>query len=206
MGKILSVQVGLPRTVTTTGQPVETAIYKEPISKRVAVGRLGLAGDGQADLKHHGGENQAVYAFAAEHYPHWRAMGYKDLAWGQFGENITTDGLDESQVRFGDRYRVGSTLLEAYGPRIPCSKLGLRMGSPRALKDFIKLARPGIYYRVLEEGDIQTGDTFSLLQQAKDSPSIHEVAACRHDPEKKDRERLLAFSGLPQEWRDLFNS
>src|SRR5947209_6733006 len=129
--RVASVNVSLPKVVEFRGRAVPTSIFKEPVGGRVLVRRLSLAGDWQADLRSHGGLNKAVYAYPLEHYARWsEELGRGDLRPGQFGENLTVEGLAEDAVRLGDVFRVGGALLEVTQPRIPCFKLGIRMGDP----------------------------------------------------------------------------
>src|SRR5256712_2324929 len=127
--RVGSVNVSLPKTVEWRGRKVTTAIFKEPVEGRVRIRRTGLVGDRQADPSVHGGPAKAVYAYPSEHYPFWRReLGRADLPWGSFGENLTTEGLDERTLRVGDRLRVGSASLTVTQPRMPCYKLGIRFG------------------------------------------------------------------------------
>ncbi len=159
MATIKSIQVSKAREVQWQGRTVSTGIFKEPVAGQVAVHRLGLAGDEQADLAVHGGLNKAVYSYALEHYDFWRAeLSRDDLPNGMFGENLTTRGLDESTVNVGDRFRIGTALLEVTQPRQPCYKLGIRFGDMGIVKRFARAGRAGLYFRVLEEGVLQPGD------------------------------------------------
>src|ERR1700722_2885415 len=119
--KVISVNVGLPREITWNGDQVETGIFKEPVQGQVPVKRSNLTGDKQADLSVHGGPDKAVYAYPVEHYAYWRReLPDRDLTWGIFGENLTTDGLQESLVHIGDRFRIGTVELVVTQPRLPC--------------------------------------------------------------------------------------
>jgi MOSC domain-containing protein YiiM len=164
--RLISVNVGLPRTMRWNGEVVETGIVKEPINGPVMVRRLNLEGDGQADLTVHGGVEKAVYAYASEHYDLWRKeLGVRDLPWGMFGENLTTAGLSEDTVNIGDRFRIGSCELIVTQPRMPCYKLGLKFGRNDIIKRFAKSGRSGFYLAVTQEGVIQTGDRIELVSQ-----------------------------------------
>ena len=156
--ELLSVNVARPRTVPLRGRTVSTAIFKEPVLFRVRVGRLNVEGDRQADLRVHGGPDQAVYAYDLSGYEHWRRELSRDLPFGQFGENLTVSGLPETEVSIGDVYRVGGALLQVTRPRVPCAKLAMRMERPDFGKAFLASGRTGFYLRVLEEGEIGAGD------------------------------------------------
>src|SRR4051794_31277832 len=162
MASVVSVNVGLPRLVTTGRRTVSTAIFKMPVGGRVAVRRVNLAGDGQADRSVHGGHDKAIYAYAREDTRAWEAELHHDLGPAPFGENLTTDGLDVSGTLVGERWRIGTTLLEAVQPRLPCFKLGLRIGDPAFIKRFAHASRPGAYLRIVREGELGAGDTIDV--------------------------------------------
>lgn len=157
--KVVSVNVGRVREVAWRGKPLSTGIFKDAVAGPVAVGEEQLAGDAQADLGVHGGPDKAVYAYPSEHYPFWcEWLGVASLPWGAFGENLSTEGLLEDAVSIGDRFRVGSALLEVSQPRIPCHKLGLRHERPDLPKRFLESGRSGFYLRVIEPGELRAGD------------------------------------------------
>jgi MOSC domain-containing protein YiiM len=159
MSSVVSVNVGRPRPVSTGRRTVSTAIWKRPVEGRVAVRGVNLDGDEQADRSLHGGPDKAVYAYALEEIDTWEAELRRDLGPAPFGENLTTGGLDVSGALVGERWRIGTTLLEVVQPRLPCFKLGLRMGDPAFVKRFAHASRPGAYLRILEEGYLSAGDT-----------------------------------------------
>jgi MOSC domain-containing protein YiiM len=162
MARVLSVNVGRPRPVDTGRRTVLTAIWKAPVEGRVAVRGVNLDGDDQADRSAHGGRDKAVYAYAIEETREWgRELG-RELGAGAFGENLTTVGVDVSGALVGERWRVGSTLLEIAQPRLPCFKLGLRMGDPSFVRRFGQASRPGAYLRIVEEGELAVGDTVEV--------------------------------------------
>jgi MOSC domain-containing protein YiiM len=201
---VTSVNRALPRLVSYRGQSVRTGIFKEPVPDRIAVRRLGLDGDAVVDLRYHGGTNKAVYGYPAEHYPDWERHVGRALAPGTFGENFTTTGLLETDVCLGDRFRFGTAVLEAAQPRSPCFKLGIKMGDPRFIKAFHQAGRPGIYWRVVEEGEVAAGDRVELTERATDRVSIFDVWAMVHgdafDPAKA--KAALATNSLGPEWRE----
>jgi len=170
--QIVSVQVGPARTVEHRGRSVRTGIFKDPVLFRVHVGRLGLDGDVQADRRVHGGPEKAVYAYDLSGYAYWRAALGRDLPHGQFGENLTVDGMPETQVRLDDVYRAGNALLQVASPRSPCFKLAMKMEQPDFAKPFLKSRRTGFYLRVLEEGEVGAGDAITLVTREPGAPSI----------------------------------
>jgi MOSC domain-containing protein YiiM len=205
--KVLSVNVGGPREVEWRGETVRTSIWKAPAAGRVAVRRTNLAGDEQSDLRVHGGVDKAVYLYPHEHYAFWRAeLPGVELGFGQFGENLTSEGLLESEVSIGDRLRIGSAELQVTQPRVPCFKLGLRFGRPDLVKRFLHAGRSGFYLKVLREGELGAGDAIERIPVATPSLSVAEVAALQAG-RSRDRERLRVaseLSGLPEGWREDF--
>jgi MOSC domain-containing protein YiiM len=162
MAHLVSVNVGRPRPVDTGRRTVQTAIWKAPVAGRVAVRGVNLAGDDQADRSVHGGPDKAVYAYAVEEIAVWeRELGRK-LGPAPFGENLTTEGLDVSGALVGERWHVGSTVLEVVQPRLPCFKLGLRMEDPSFVRRFGRASRPGAYLRIVEEGELGAGDAIEV--------------------------------------------
>jgi MOSC domain-containing protein YiiM len=164
-GTVEAVNVGVPRPVELDGHTVWTAIWKRPVEGRVPLRGVNLRGDDQADRTVHGGPDKAVYAYGAEDTEWWEAELGRALGPGAFGENLTTRGLPVSEAVIGERWAVGSTLLEVAQPRLPCFKLGLRMGDPRFLKRFAAAARPGAYLRVIREGDLGAGDAIEVVSR-----------------------------------------
>lgn len=164
--RLATLCVGLPALVRDGDEWVRTGIRKLPVTGAVRATRLGLEGDGQADLENHGGEFKAVYAYSADHYPTWRAeLGRDDLVHGHFGENLTLEGLQESSTFLGDVWRIGGTQLAVTQPRVPCFKLGLRFGDPGMVKRFSQSRRTGCYLRVLQEGFIEAGAPVEPLER-----------------------------------------
>ena len=164
-GTVETVNVGRPRLMRVSGRTISTAIWKEPVEGRVALQGVNLNGDDQADRGVHGGPDKAVYAYGAEDTDWWEAQLEVTLGPGAFGEPLTVRGIPVSGAVIGERWAVGSTLLEVAQPRVPCFKLGLRMGDPRFLKLFALANRPGAYLRVLREGDIGAGDRIDVLSR-----------------------------------------
>jgi MOSC domain-containing protein YiiM len=160
--RILSVNVGRPRLIQTGQRTISTAIWKSPVEGRVRVRGVNLDGDDQADRSLHGGPDKAVYAYGIEDTRAWEAEIGRALGPGAFGENLTTEGIDVSGALLGERWRVGTTLLEVVQPRLPCFKLGLRMNDPLFVRRFAQASRPGAYLRIVQEGDLGAGDTIAV--------------------------------------------
>lgn len=203
--QMVSLNVGLPQTVMHRGKAVETGIFKAPVTGRVRLRTLNLDGDGQADLRAHGGPFKAVYAYPHEHYAFWAAeTGRDDLRDGQFGENFTVSGLTEDQVCIGDVFRVGTARVQVTQPRVPCFKLGIRMGDALFPKRFLRANRPGFYLRVLEEGEVGAGDLFIREQT---DPQRVSVAAINHllyhdSSDVALARRALRVEALAPGWRE----
>jgi len=205
--QLISVNVGLPRDVTWQGRTVTTGIFKEPVAGRVRLRRLNLDGDRQADLRVHGGEHKAVYAYSYEHYAWWqRELGRDALEHGQFGENFTLSGLLEDEVCIGDVFHIGTAQVQVSQPRSPCFKLDLRMGEDGFLARFRAAQRVGFYLRVLEEGDVGAGDTITAIARDPDSLSVREIYQLRYgDLRDRDRlERAIRLTALTPSWREAF--
>src|ERR1700735_549372 len=208
MARLLSVNVGLPRDIEWKGRTVHTGIWKNPVHGRCRVGRLNLDGDGQGDLKGHGGEQRAVFVYQIESYHYWQeqlkrpALG-DPKPFGQFGENFTIEGLPDDAVCIGDRYRIGSALFEVTQPRVTCYRVGIRMDEPRMPALLTSSGRPGFYFRVLEEGEVGGGDTIVKVGAAQDPMSVTEVTALLylpgHTPERL--QRAMQLEALSPGWR-----
>jgi MOSC domain-containing protein YiiM len=198
--RLLSVNVGRPRVVLRAGEPVSTSIWKDPVEGRVAARGTNLEGDRQADLTVHGGYDKAVYAYAREDYDWWEEQIGRELVPGNFGENLTTSGLDLNDARVGDRWEVGTVLLEVSEPRLPCFKLGLRMGDPTFLKTFAQALRPGAYLRILRDGELGAGDDIAVVERPDHDVTMELIArAALHD--RSLAERVLAAPALSEKWR-----
>jgi MOSC domain-containing protein YiiM len=164
--QVVSVNVGLPRQVETPYGIVLTSIFKSPVAGRVTVRRHNLAGDRQADLSVHGGPNKAVYAYSSEHYPYWaQQLPDTDLSSGKFGENLTLTGLTEEQAHIGDHYRIGTSVLRVTQPRMPCFKLAVRFERADMIKLFWRSGRSGIYFAIVKEGELESGDDVELVEE-----------------------------------------
>jgi MOSC domain-containing protein YiiM len=206
MAKVISLNVGLPRTVYFRGQAVTTGIFKEPIKGRIKLRRLNLDGDKQADLTVHGGPDKAVYAYPAEHYDYWKKrLPNMKLPWGMFGENFTTEGLLEDQVNIGDVFRIGSSEVVATQPRMPCYKLGVKFGRMDIVKQFMESKLPGIYFRVLKEGEVGPGDAIELISRDANNVTVKDlVQLVTSEGDMATIQRAVHIKALPEAWRQEF--
>jgi ferredoxin-NADP reductase/MOSC domain-containing protein YiiM len=209
MARLLSVNVGLPRDIEWKGRIVHTAIWKDPLRGRCRVGRLNLDGDGQGDLAGHGGEQRAVFVYQIESYRYWQEqLGRTDFVKGQFGENFTVEGLPDDAVCVGDRYQIGSALLEVTQPRVTCYRVGIRMNEPRMPALLTSSGRPGFYFRVLREGEVGAGDEIVKVGEVKERMTVAEINALLYLPNHaRDRlERALRIDALSPGWRGSFEA
>lgn len=200
-GRLVSVNVGRPRDVQAGRKLVSTAIWKSPIDERVAVRGVNVAGDDQADRTVHGGPDKAVYAYASEDTAWWEQETGKKLGPGAFGENLTTAGIDVSGALLGERWAVGSTLLEVRQPRLPCFKLGLRMGDPRFVKAFADADRPGAYLAIVEQGELRAGDSVEVVHRPAHRITVT-VLARGYLRDHSLLAEVLAVPDLVPGWRD----
>ncbi len=204
MGRLISVNIGLPRDVTWRGETVHTGIWKQAVQGRQTVRRLNVVGDGQGDLAGHGGEHRAVMVYQTESYRHWEAhLGRSDFTFGQFGENFTVDGLSDDQVCIGDRYRIGGALFEVTQPRVTCYRVGIRMDEPKMAALLVSHHRPGFYFRVLEEGEVGAGDEITKVADGPGRMSVAAIDALLYLPghPRDELERSLQIPALSQGWR-----
>jgi MOSC domain-containing protein YiiM len=191
---LVSVNVGKPKVVDTGKRLVTSAIWKQPVGGRVSVRGVNLAGDDQADRTVHGGPDKAVYAYAAEETGEWEEELGRELGAGAFGENLTTVGVDVSGAAIGERWRVGTTLLEVVQPRFPCFKLGIKMGDPGFVRRFAYASRPGAYLRIVEEGDLGRGDRIEVTRR----PDHGVTSRLVYDAILRDRDLIAAALKAPE--------
>jgi ferredoxin-NADP reductase/MOSC domain-containing protein YiiM/ferredoxin len=204
MGSLISVNVGLPRDVEWQGKVVRTAVWKRSVPARVMVRRLNIDGDGQGDLAGHGGEHRAVMVYQLDSYRHWEAhLQRHDFEYGQFGENLTVDGLADNEVCIGDRYRIGGALFEVTQPRVTCYRVGIRMNNPQMPTLLVSHKRPGFYFRVIEEGEIGAGDEIVKVADGPERVTVAEVDGLLYLPgHPRDRlERALRIPSLSEGWK-----
>jgi ferredoxin-NADP reductase/MOSC domain-containing protein YiiM len=207
MARLLSVNVGLPQDVTWQGRTVHTAVWKAPVAGPRMVRRLNVDGDGQGDIAGHGGEHRAVFVYQIESYHYWQnQLGRQGLAYGQFGENFTVEGVADTEVCIGDRYRIGGALFEVTQPRVTCYRVGIRMDEPEMAALLVKHGRPGFYFRVIEEGEVEAGDDIVRVAVGAERMSVSEINALLYTPgHPRDRlERALRIPALSAGWRNSF--
>ncbi len=179
---VVAVNIATVREVQWRGRRIRTAIWKVPVGARsVRVATLGLEGDQHADLRVHGGPDKAVYAYTVEDYAYWREVEGLETEPGLFGENLTIRGIDLRAAEIGERWRVGTSVLEVSQPRLPCRTLGIRLRDPRFPRRFLAAARFGAYLRVIEPGELQAGDQIRLLERPGHGVTLALVAASRRD-------------------------
>jgi ferredoxin-NADP reductase/MOSC domain-containing protein YiiM len=204
VGSVVSVNVGLPRDVEWQGKVVHTAVWKRPVTGRVMARRLNIDGDGQGDLAGHGGEHRAVMVYQLESYRHWETyFQRKDFEYGQFGENLTVDGLPDNEVCIGDHYRIGGALFEVTQPRVTCYRVAMRMGSPQMPSLLVSHKRPGFYFRVLEEGEIGAGDEIVKVAEGPERVTVAEIDALLYLPEHSPDQlrRAVRIPSLSAGWK-----
>jgi MOSC domain-containing protein YiiM len=204
---LVSVQVGIPRSIHGDNQEVSTGIFKSPVKGRVHLRWLDLDGDRQADLTVHGGPDKAVYGYPSEHYPFWHAeLPGVELPWGAFGENFTTAGLLETTVYLGDQFRIGTAIVVVTQPRLPCFKLNMKFDRQDMIKRFLASRRSGFYFRVLQEGEVGAGDEIVQVHRDENHVSISDALHIYlgETRSKELIERALQVKYLAEGWREDF--
>lgn len=174
--KVLSVNIGEKRTIQWNNKTYETGLFKYPVDKPIFLGKEDVENDHVIDRKVHGGILKAVYAYGRNHYSYWKDL-YPDIEFhnGIFGENLTVDHLNEEEIYVGSVYKLGEALIEVTKPREPCVKLGIRFNDASMLKKFWNTDKSGVYFKVLQTGNVSKGDEFILIEKAQNTPSIAEV-------------------------------
>src|ERR671938_991878 len=208
-GTLVSVNVGLPKDVTWQGRTVFTGVFKDPVSGPRRVRRLNVDGDGQGDLGGHGVEQRAVFGYQIDSYRYWeRELGRNDFVHGQFGENFTVEGLADDEVCIGDRFRIGTATFEVTQPRVTCYRVGIRMRDPRIPALLVSHHRPGFYFRVLEEGDVQAGDEIIKLASGLEQMTVAEADALLYLPghTRQHLLRALRIPALSPGWQASFRA
>ena len=204
--KLISLNVARPHLMVYKGVTINSGIFKKPVQGRVRLSSSNLDGDRQADLSVHGGPYKAVYAYPSEHYEFWRKeLPDAELPWGAFGENFTTEGLEED-LHVGDRFQIGSAVLMVRQPRMPCYKLAAKFQRDDMIERFLRSGRSGFYLSVEHEGEVGAGDSFELLSGSSDSVTIAEMNRLFFR-EKYNRDLLqkaVATAALPGDWREYF--
>jgi ferredoxin-NADP reductase/MOSC domain-containing protein YiiM len=204
VNSLISVNVGFPRDVEWQGKTVRTAIWKQSAPGRVMARRLNLDGDGQGDLAGHGGEHRAVMVYQLDSYRHWeKHLQRHDFEYGQFGENLTVEGLSDNEVCIGDRYRIGGALFEVTQPRVTCYRVGLRMNNPEMPALLVSHRRPGFYFRVIEEGEVGVGDEIVKVSDGPERVTVAEIDALLYLPDhsREQLQRALRIPALSAGWK-----
>src|ERR1700687_2245364 len=207
---LVSVNTGLPQQMKWHGRSVTTAIYKQPVEGRVALRKLNLEGDRQADLSVHGGEHKAVYCYPTEHYSYWeRELPGRELPIAMFGENFTMHGLLEDSVHLGDRLSIGASEVVVTQPRLPCYKLGVRFQADDMVKRFLASGRTGFYLAVTREGEVGAGDEIKVIARDPNGVTVSEITrlyvAKRYgDNDASSVRRASRVTALPESWKEYF--
>jgi ferredoxin-NADP reductase/MOSC domain-containing protein YiiM/ferredoxin len=205
----LSVNVGLPKDVSWEGRVVFTGVFKDPVTGSRRVGRLNIDGDGQGDLVGHGGEQRAVFVYQIDSYRYWEGeLGRHDFVYGQFGENFTVDGLADDEVCIGDRYQIGSAIFEVTQPRVTCYRVGIRMNDPQIPALLVSHHRPGFYFRVLREGEVQAGDSIIKLSSGPEQMTVADIDALLYLPghTRQGLLQALRVPALSPGWQGSFRA
>ena len=209
VGRLLSVNVGLPNDIAWHGETVHTAVWKRAVSGPCMARRLNLEGDGQGDLIGHGGEQRAVLVYQIDSYRYWeRELGRDDFICGQFGENFTVEGLPDAEVCIGDRYRIGSAVFEVTQPRVTCYRVGIRMNEPRMAALLVSHRRPGFYFRVIEEGEVEASEEIIKVASGAERMSVAETNALLYLPghRREELQRALRIPALSVGWKGSFQA
>lgn len=202
--KILSVNVGTAREFEYNDRPAKSAIWKSPVVGRIAARGVNLEGDDQADRKAHGGFDKAVYAYAYEDIQWWEQELDRSLIYGEFGENLTTQGIDVNFALIGERWEIGSTVLEVSEPRIPCWRLGVRMKDKTFPRRFTEAMRPGPYLRIIVEGDVGVGDEIRVVEKPQHDLTVRDVFRI-YTRDRDEVERLLNVAQISDAWKRWAN-
>ena len=200
-GRILSVNVGGVREFDYNGRPAKSAIWKSPVVGRVAARGVNLEGDDQADRKAHGGPDKALYAYAIEDLRWWEVTLGRSLQYGEFGENLTTEGLGVNDALVGERWAIGTLVLEVSEPRIPCWRLGVRMNDQKFPRRFTEAMRPGAYLRIIVEGNVAAGDEIRIIVKPDHDLTVRDIFRI-YTRDREEVERLLAIPGISESWRE----
>src|SRR5215470_10141191 len=199
-GKVLSVNVGLPREFEYNGRPARSAIWKSPVAGRISARGVNLAGDDQADRGAHGGPDKAVYAYAVEDYRRWESEIGRPFAYAELGENVTTEGVDVNGALIGERWEIGTALFEVSEPRIPCWRLGVRMNDARFVGRFTDAMRPGSYLRIVEEGEVGAGDEIRIVERPDSDLTVRDVFRI-YTRDRREAARLVSHPAMSEAWK-----
>ncbi|MCK5391269.1 MAG: MOSC domain-containing protein, partial [Deltaproteobacteria bacterium] len=207
MGRLLSVNVSLPKEIIHKGKKISSGIFKEPVKGRIKVNSLNLEGDGQADLLAHGGNFRAVYVYSYDNYAYWeKELNRDDFKYGQFGENFTVEGMSDDEIHVGDRFKIGSALFEVTQPRVPCYKLAIKMGEEGFYNQILSSGRLGFYFRVIEEGDVGAGDIIEKVSEDTQEMTINEVNSLLYfnKDDFNGIEKAIKIKALSPGWKTSF--
>lgn len=203
--KLLSINLGLPQTVTYRNKPTITGIFKTPVDHPVMLRRLNLEGDGQADLENHGGIDKAVYIYSYDNYGYWQPiLKQESFTFGQFGENFTVTQMLDNQVHIGDIFKIGEAIVQVTQPRIPCYKLGIRLDNPDFPKQFLKSRKTGFYVKVLEEGIVKKDDSIELIEVNSQQITVEQAVGLLYfeSDNQEGIKTLLSIDALSDSWRE----
>ena len=200
MAHLLAVSVGRPREFDFHGKPAKSSIWKSPVSVRVAVRGVNLAGDDQADRQAHGGPDKAVYAYASEDARWWESRENRSFGYAAFGENLTTEGIEVNDALVGERWAVGSAVFEISEPRVPCWRLGVRMNDPGFIRRFTEALRPGAYMRIVTEGDVGAGDAIEVVSKPDHDVSVRDVFRI-YTRDRDECGRLIEVPQMSEAWK-----
>ena len=198
---VLSVNVGRAREFDFNGRPAKSAIWKSPVAGRIAARGVNLEGDDQADRKAHGGPDKAIYAYAVEDTRWWKEKLGRSLQYGEFGENLTTEGVAVNDALVGERWAIGTAVFEVSEPRIPCWRLGVRMNDQGFVRRFTEALRPGTYLRIIVEGAVGAGDEIRILERPDHDMTIRDIFRI-YTRDRGEVERLLAIPRMSESWRE----
>ena len=201
MARVLSVNVGRAREFDYNGRPAKSAIWKSPVAGRITARGVNLEGDDQADRKAHGGPDKSVYAYAIEDVRWWEEKLGQSLQHGEFGENLTTEGVAVNDALVGERWAIGTAVFEVSEPRIPCWRLGVRMNDQGFVRRFTEALRPGIYLRIIVEGAVGAGDEIRILERPDHDMTIRDIFRI-YTRDRGEVERLLAIPRMSESWRE----
>jgi len=204
--KLVSINVSPPIKIIHDNKTIMTGIFKKPVEGLVYASKYNLTGDGQADLENHGGVDKAIYAYSYDHYPYWeRKLNRHDFDYGQFGENLTVSGLDESMLCVGDQLQAGEAIVVITQPRVPCFKLGIRFADKLMPKKFMQAALTGIYLKVVKEGYLQAGDDIDVIKPDENRVSVKNLFTAFYLAQNENSLRILRdalhVTDLSQAWR-----
>lgn len=200
VGRVLSVNVGVTHQFEFNGHPAKSAIWKSPVAGRIAARGVNLDGDDQADRRAHGGPDKAVYAYAVEDARWWEKELGRSLACGEFGENLTTEGIQVNDAVVGERWEIGTAVLEVSEPRIPCWRLGVRMNDPAFPRRFAAAMRPGPYLRIVTEGSIGAGDEIRIIERPGHGLTVRDISRI-YTRDRGEVERFLTVAKMSESWK-----